>query len=89
MSQAANVIAIHTKTSGRVKILKEPKPVEVEIAEVVPICINDDNIDDFKFGGEPDVNFDDELVNETMKEFNVDTEEELGDILTVESVMKS
>ena len=31
----------------------------------------------------------DQLIEETMKEYGVDTLEELGDMLTIESVMKS
>lgn len=89
MSHSATVIAIHAKISDRIKLRTKPIPVEVEIAEVIPVCVGEDNVKDFQFGGEPDINFVDELIDETMEEFGVNDKEELGNILTVESVMKS
>jgi hypothetical protein len=95
MSSAITEIAFHGlnmahgKTSDRIKLRKKPKPVEVEIAELVPLCVGEDNMKDFQFGGEPSVCATDELIEETMAEFNIDDIEELGNILTVESVMKS
>jgi len=80
---------IHAKTSDRIKLRKKPKPIEVEIAEVVPLCVGEDNMEDFQFGGEPDVCAVDGLIDELKEEFNVDTVEELGDMLVIESVMKS
>ena len=81
---------IHGKISNKIKILKDPVPVEVKIAEVIDTNLDDDEgIEGMRAGGEPDVNFIDELTDEAMKEFDVDTEEELGSMLTVESVMKS
>lgn len=89
MSNAVNIIAIHAKTSDRIKLRKKPKPIEVEIAEIIPLCVGENNLEDFQFGGEPDVDGMDELIDETMKELGCNDREELGNVLTVESVMKS
>jgi hypothetical protein len=79
----------HAATSDRIKLRQKPKPIEVDIAEVTPLCVGEDNMEDFQFGGEPEVCAVDELIDELKEEFNVDTEEELGNILVIESVMKS
>lgn len=80
---------IHAKISNRMKLRKEPKPVEVEIADITPNRIDEDNSEDYEFDGEPKIYAVDGLIEETMKEYGVDTLEELGNMLTIESVMKS